>query len=269
MILSELQGESARRHVVGALAAVCAHAAVFGAAQVAPAPAPALVIVSEVELAPAEPQAQKPAAQPPSVPEPEAPAPPEKPVARPARPVRAPRLTPSASTAQTTEPGPASAGALHTAREDAKTPGEPVRFAVDPNGQAYGFGVVAQGGSGLGRGGAGPVGNVHGGASGAPSGLKSEYARTFAVPPLLHESDPCRGYFPHDAQLDAGDVEVRLWIDAQGAVTRVKVISENPAGQGFGLSARSCLQAKRFAPARDAEGRDIAAQLPVTIKFSR
>jgi hypothetical protein len=158
---------------------------------------------------------------------------------------------------------------LHTAREDTPEPAEPVRFAVDANGGAYGFGVVAAGGSRNGQaGGSGSAPNAAPVPNANPA-RPSERPRAFAVPPRLDESDPCRGFFPSSATADRGEVTVNLRIGADGAVQRATVQSEEPPGQGFGGSATRCLKAKHFVPARDQNDREVVAEAPVTIRFSR
>jgi TonB family protein len=241
------------RQGAGFAAALLLHAGIVAIAlRCEPGQAAAALIVTEVDLAPApEPEPEKPA------PEPE----PEKPAAEPARvhhrAPAAPRETP-----------PAAAGALHTAQEDAQpSASEPVRFAVDANGAGYGFGVVAQGGSGTGRGGnaesAAPTASASAPVARAPA------LRAFAVPPRLDESDPCRGFFPNQASADRGEVTVKLLISDTGQVQRASVLSEEPANQGFGRAAQTCLKAKRFIPARDQGDRATAAEAPVTVRFSR
>lgn len=244
----------------GALAAIGLHVAVGVAAlQAEPTQASAPLAVTEVDLTPVE-LPEPPEPEPVKEPEPE----PEKPEAP------APRPEPRMKHAPTTPaPPPAAAGALHTAREDTPDPAEPVRFAVDANGGAYGFGVVAAGGSRNGQaGGNGTVPNA------APPPAPSapapvERPRAFAVPPRLEESDPCRGFFPTSASVDRGEVTVTLRIGSDGAVQRATVQSEEPKGQGFGSSATRCLKGKRFVPARDENGREVMAEAPVTIRFSR
>ena len=260
-VLPELAPAEGSRtgQVLGALTALALHAAVTLAAfQCQPTQASAPLAVTEVDLMPVELPAPEPeparAPEPPPAPE-QAPAPAPRPEPRVAR--------------HAAPPPPAAAGALHTAREDAPEPSEPVRFAVDANGGAYGFGVVAAGGSRSGQaGGTGPASAPVAAAAPAPA-VPSERPRAFAVPPRLEESDPCRGFFPSAASVDRGEVTVTLRIAADGAVQRVSVQSEQPADQGFGASATRCLKAKRFVPARDQSGANVMAEAPVTVRFSR
>jgi outer membrane biosynthesis protein TonB len=245
--------------VLGVLAALALHTAVtLTALHCQPTQASAPLSVTEVDLMPVELPAPEPEPVPEPAPEPE-PEPEKAPAPRPQP--RSEKPAPA--------PPPAAAGALHTAREDTPDPAEPVRFAVDPNGGAYGFGVVAAGGSRSGQ---------AGGSGKEPSALPSpgpatpergERPRAFAVPPRLDESDPCRGFFPTGASVDRGEVTVSLRIGSDGAVQRVSVQREEPLGQGFGASATRCLKGKRFVPARDENDREVTAEAPVTVRFSR
>jgi TonB family protein len=244
-------GRTRMRQMAGLTAAVALHAGLVAVAlRCEPVEARAALIVTEVDLAPApEP------VEPPPEPEPEQAAP---------EPARVHHRAP----APPREAAPAAAGNLHTAQEDAQpSPAEPVRFAVDANGAGYGFGVVAQGGIGTGRG-----ANGASSAPTAPSAAPAASAtvlRAFAVPPRLDESDPCRGFFPGQASADRGEVTVKLLISDKGEVRRVSVLNEQPQGQGFGRAANECLKKKRFVPARDADDRATAAEAPVTVRFSR
>lgn len=248
------RGRTRLRQSAGLVAAVALHAGLVAVAlRCEPSQASAALIVTEVDLAP--PIAEPPVPEPVPMPEPEQPEP------EPAR-VHHRAFAPAR------EAPPAAAGALHTAREDAQpSAAEPVRFAVDANGAGYGFGVVAQGGAGTGRGGNAPSA-VPAAQASAPT-THAPALRAFAVPPRLDESDPCRGFFPTQASEDRGEVTVKLLISDTGAVQRVGVLSETPTGQGFGRAAQTCLKAKRFVPARDAEDRATAAEAPVTVRFSR
>ncbi len=255
-IASQIEQPSPRtrlRQAAGLVTAVALHAGLVAIAlRCEPQQAAAMLIVSEVDLTP--PPAPEPEpAKPPPAPEPE----------KDPEPARVQRRAP----APPKEAPPAAAGALHTAKEDAQpSASEPVRFAVDANGQGYGFGVVAQGGIGTDRG-----GNAVGAApaSGGNALSAAPVLRAFAVPPRLEESDPCRGYFPNQADADHGEVTVKLLISEAGEVRRVSVLSEQPPGQGFGRAAHECLKKKRFVPARTADDSATAAEAPVNVRFSR
>ena len=159
---------------------------------------------------------------------------------------------------------PARAAPLRTVAETAETPEEPVRFVTDPNGSAFGYGTVARGGAAT-AGLPGPIvpvvarGTAH---SEGPEPLLSR-------PPSLGESDPCRGFFPQRAQVDRGEVALKVRVEADGSVRAVAIAREAPVGHGFGFAARDCLLSKRFSPALDVAGRPVATLSPVTVKFSR
>jgi hypothetical protein len=147
-----------------------------------------------------------------------------------------------------------------------KTSDEPVRFVTDPNGTAFGYGTVQRGGSAASAplGAALPVGKPS-----APVGSGSGENPVLSRAPQLGESDPCRGFFPSRAQVDRGEVALRVRVETDGKVRSVSVSREAPLGHGFGFAARDCLLSKRFTPALDREGREVAVVSPVTVRFSR
>jgi TonB family protein len=241
------RGASERRLTLGLGVALSLHAGVWLSLRVLPVrrERPPLV-VTEVDLTPPAPAAVAPEPPPP----PSAPTPATAPV------------RPAAQRPAARAPAPAAAAPLHTASEAAPTTGEPVRFAVDARGAGYGFGVVAQGGTNPGSGGDGAP------APSAPAAPARDL-RAFATPPRLEESDPCRGHFPPKASADRGDVTLALTVSAEGAVVDARVLREQPAQQGFGRAALTCLRAKRFLPARDAAGSPTPALAPVSVRFAR
>jgi len=190
-----------------------------------------------------------------------APPPPPTPV-EPAAPVETPKPTRKAPVAKAQEPAAARAGALMTATADAAGDDEPVAFVTDPNGQGYGSGIVAKGGTadiGTGRRVGPPVPKV-----GAPA------APAMARPAKLSGGgDVCRGFFPATATDDAATVAVQVSISANGRVTQTVVLSETPAGQGFGAATKSCLDAAKFEPAEDGEGTPMTSTLRFTVRFVR
>jgi protein TonB len=99
-----------------------------------------------------------------------------------------------------------------------------------------------------------------------PAPAKNE---NLSRPARLDEADPCRGHFPTTARADGGTVTLAIAVDARGAVTSAAVVSESPAGEGFGAAARACLLEKRFSPARGGDGRATASSAGVRIHFSR
>jgi outer membrane biosynthesis protein TonB len=163
-------------------------------------------------------------------------------------------------------PPPASAAPLRTIDESVKTADEPVRFVTDPNGSAFGYGTVQRGGSAASApvGAALPVGRPS-----APASSGSGDNPILSRAPQLGESDPCRGFFPSRAQVDRGEVALRVRVEADGKVRSVAVSRETPVGHGFGFAARDCLLSKRFTPALDKDGHEVSVVSPVTVRFSR
>jgi TonB family protein len=243
------------RHAGATLFAVLCHAGIAWLALRAEAPLSVKpAAVTEVSLLPPPP--------PPAPPAEEAPKPAEEEPPVELKPVRA-----RARAEPREESRAASAAPLLTADEATPTGDEPVRFVTDPNGSAFGFGVVARGGT-------------------AKEGLGTSVAKAAPLPtavvdpnaafrgelgraPRLTVFDPCRGFFPSDAQTDRGDAAVRVTVAADGSVAAVSVLAERPSAQGFGKAARACLLAARFEPALDTRGRAVVAIAPITVKFSR
>jgi len=249
VMLSMLAPAPRASRVTGALlATIAAHGVLLALGVGHRAVEPAPPVVSElawVELA-----------EPPPPPAP--PAPVEAKAAAPTRAVRKSSAKPAA-------PAPAAAAApLRTASETAPSSDEPVRFVTDPNGTAFGYGTVQRGGASQGQGGAGTVADAVG-----AEPRSHEVQPALSRAPSLGEHDPCRGYFPERAQVDRGDVTLKVRIAADGAVRGVTVTRELPTGQGFGAAARECLQAKRFTPALDLSGQPTAVVSPITVRFAR
>jgi hypothetical protein len=174
-------------------------------------------------------------------------------------------------------PEPARAGALITAKDDpVKTPAadEPVDFTNDPSVLGFGSGVVAVGGKaqvGLAHARpttAAPSTGVNGVAP-RPTGEALTAASDLSRKPALGESDPCRGYFTSRATDDVASASVMVTIGKSGAVSNVRVVSESPAGQGFGAAARTCMGGKRFSPGLDRDGNPTATAIRVNVRFMR
>lgn len=245
--------------VLGWSIALGAHALAAGMAlgetpREVPAPPPL-----EIELAAPEPL--PPPAPPPVVtPEPEV----------------APRA-PSVVKAAAAPPEPARAGALLTAKADPEPSPkaeEPVDFTNDPSALGFGSGVVAIGGKAkFGVAGAKPSAvPASTGVSGvAPrgSGEALTPASDLSRKPSLGESDPCRGFFPSGANEDVANASVMVTIGKNGTVANVRIVSESPAGQGFGAAARTCMAGKRFSPGLDRDGNPAATAVRVNIRFMR
>jgi TonB family protein len=255
--LRQLAEPSRRRGVVAVLVALMAHLGLATVAARTPHAAPPPPPPVDVELAFREPPPEPPPPPPEPV-EAEAPkpAPAPKPVAaRPAPP-----------------PPAAKAGAVLTAAPDpAPTPGEPepFDFTSDPNSHVYGSGVVAVGGTAT----HGLDGARVGGTGQAPApsakGDGLTPASDLSQKPRLTSADPCRGYFPPSAHDDVASVSVRVVIGKNGSVSNASVVSESPAGQGFGTAAQRCMRSQTFVPALDRAGNAAATALNVNVRFSR
>jgi len=203
--------------------------------------------------------AEPPPPPPPPAPEPEAPAAAER------------TAMPAAS-----PPPAARAANLVTAKEDvpsAQTPDEPVDFTTDPNGTSFGGGVVARGGTadfGVKGAVAGPARPaVTQARPTATTGGDLVPLANLSRKPALGESDPCRGFFPSSAQDDAASAGVFVVLSKTGKVTSARVVTESPAGQGFGAAARACMLSKSFVPALDRSGNPAATSLRVNVRFRR
>jgi protein TonB len=147
-----------------------------------------------------------------------------------------------------------------------------VDFVTDPNGTSYGSGVVARGGTA-----------DHGEKGATVKGVGTAPAPVAVAPPsdglvpaanlsrraTLNEPNACAGYYPSEADADSGAVTLTLVVRADGAVTSSAVLSESPAGQGFGKAARACLQNKRFEPSLDRAGNVVAAATTLKVRFVR
>jgi TonB family protein len=210
--------------------------------------------VTEVELAPPPP----PAPLPEPVPEKEAAM--DKPVV----PARAASVAPQA----------ARAGALITAKEAAPSAkaDELVDFVTDPNGTSYGSGVVARGGTAD----HGARGATAAGTGTAPVTAPAPAPASTLTPAsnlsrraTLSEPNACAGFYPSEANTDAGSVTINLVVRADGSVSSASVVSETPAGQGFGKAARTCLQRKRFEPSLDRSGNPVDAATTIRLRFVR
>lgn len=122
-------------------------------------------------------------------------------------------------------------------------------------------GRAAHGGEtgGTGAHGAGHVPGQHFGAGNTPHG-----------PVLLTRgSDPCRGLFPWDAQVNRGRVTLELSVDRTGRALATAVVAESPERQGFARAARDCVKRLRFEAAVDELGRPVAASSRVRLAFGR
>jgi protein TonB len=64
-------------------------------------------------------------------------------------------------------------------------------------------------------------------------------------------------------------VTLTVVVRADGGVSSASVVSESPAGQGFGKAARACIQRKRFEPSLDRSGTAVAAATTIKLRFVR
>lgn len=180
-----------------------------------------------------------------------------------------------APAAPSAPPAPAArAAALHTAKDDGKTPesDDPLDFTHDQSVIGFGAGVVRVGGTAAVATSAGPVAApkaapVAGNGTGGGESLTA--AQDLGRKPSLDEGDPCRGYFPRDAVDDVATASVLVVIAKNGSVSKASVVSESPRAQGFGGAARACMLSKRFTPALDRDGRPTATAMRVNVRFTR
>jgi outer membrane biosynthesis protein TonB len=182
------------------------------------------------------------------------------------QPAPAPAHAPAVARAS---PAPAPAARAAPLLTAAPSPNaDPVAFVTDPSGNAFGYGVVARGGTAT-------------QASAAPAGAPEGPTRPIAAAPVstppsdwtrgprLDETDPCRGFFPRHAIADVGRAALVVIIEPDGHVASATVTEESPAGDGFGEAARTCLRTKAFAPALGRQGEPTRARATVHIRFSR
>jgi len=181
----------------------------------------------------------------------------------------------ASSTSVAAPPAAARAGALHLAKPDAapaQQAEEAVDFTTDPNGKSYGGGVVAVAGTAAFGVASARVTRVAGNAPLAPARPVADAltpAADLSRKPQLPGSDPCHGFFPGGARDDVGSVAVMVTIGKSGRVLSTQLLSEAPAGQGFGGAARTCLASQCFVPAQDRAGNSAATAVRVNLRFSR
>lgn len=251
---------------VGLFGAVIVHVGIVLAAVAQPARAAAAPPPVEVEIEAPEPPKETPKEEPPK----------EEPKPEPA-PVAKAEPTPAAATPPPAAPPAAKAGALLTANDDApKAKGEePVSFVTDPNGDTYGSGVVAKGGTAeVGLPGAAlptttAVATKTVTAPPPPPKVEPTPTTNLSKKPSLDQPDACKGYFPQAADDDHAVVTLRVIVRPDGSVQAANVVSETPQGQGFGPAARSCLLGRTFSPGLSEAGQPTLAQTTVNVRFSR
>jgi outer membrane biosynthesis protein TonB len=240
--------------------ALLAHGAAYAASERVRPPVTHPIAPLEVELSVVDPEPLLPPSPPPEE-EDEAP----RQVAPVLQPVNvAPRRAPPSAPTVTAA---AKVGALLTSGETPDS-ADPVAFFSDPQGGAYGSGVVARGGQvdhGVGPA-AAPIVSAP-----PPHPVADEVttAANLSRAPSLDEPDACRGFFPTEAGVDRAKVDLVVVVQPGGRVTSVSIARESPAGEGFGAAARTCLSSKRFTPGVDRAGRVVTAKASVRVHFMR
>lgn len=206
--------------------------------------------------------------------------PPPPPEVKEPEPAPEPTKVAQAEIKQEAAPPPAAAkvGSLLTAPDDSKNdPDEgAVKFLSDENGNEYGSGVAALGGTAdVGKLGAkkngteGGNGGGGGGGTGPGTQTKTAPAVDMSRAASLAIDNPCKGFFPSDADDDTARVQVLVTVRPDGGVEKVTVMSEDPKGQGFGKAARTCLVAARFNAALGKDGKPVGATQQFNIRFTR
>jgi protein TonB len=171
---------------------------------------------------------------------------------------RAPAVTRTARAVRTPGPPRPASSAPSAAGRQASLPEEPVDFTAS---------VFIVGGGTAAR----AAGDAPGGGAGAPvsrdaSGPPASRARAVAL-------DQAAWSCPWPAEADAEQVNertvvLRVSVRPDGRAGDVDVLSD--PGLGFGPAARACALATRFEPARDADGRPVAAPSgPIRVHFFR
>jgi outer membrane biosynthesis protein TonB len=209
----------------------------------------------------------------------EEPPPPPPPVVEPEpTPAPAPAVPNETKPDNTPPPAAAKVGNLLTAPDNkADDPSQKTYdFNTDPNGDEYGSGLAAKGGT-ADHGGPGavasgkPGGTGTGGTGTGPAAAPAVTQTVDKSRPasLASSNNPCAGFFPGDADDDLATVQVLVTVKPDGGVQNVSVVSENPKGQGFGKAARSCMLAAKFNAAFDKSGAPVATTQQFNIRFTR
>jgi hypothetical protein len=81
--------------------------------------------------------------------------------------------------------------------------------------------------------------------------------------------DGCRGYFPDNARPDSGVVSIVATVHPSGAIAKLEIESETPAGEGFASAAKACLAKRKFVPALDEHGEPAGARTRINVRFTR
>lgn len=206
----------------------------------------------------------------------EEPPPPPPPEPEPA-PTAAPPVPTEAKPDNTPPPPAAKVGGLLTANDDKNDdPNQKTYdFVSDPDGKEYGSGNAAVGGTAdhgaAGAAASGKPGGTGTGGSGSVAAPQVQVAPPVdkSRPASLTIDNPCKGFFPGDADDDVGRVVVIVTVKPDGGVQTVSVAEENPKGQGFGKAARTCLLSAKFNPAWDKSGTPMVTTQQFNIRFTR
>lgn len=190
------------------------------------------------------------------------------------------KAAPPEAKPQEAAPPPAAAkvGSLLTAPDDSKNdPDEgAVKFLSDENGKEYGSGTAALGGT-ADQGGPNakasgtPGGNGNGSptSTGTGAAVQVKPPVDMSKPASLAIDNPCKGFFPGDADDDLATVKVMVTVKPDGGVQTVAVLDENPKGQGFGKAARTCMLSAKFNAALGVDGKATSATQQFNIRFTR
>lgn len=191
---------------------------------------------------------------------------------------KSPNVQPDQKPTQEPPPSPAAkAGNLLTDPDPTGDKDVPT-FVTDPNGQEYGSGVVAKGGTAdVGKAGAAASGVPNGTGTGTPAKgppapppaptivAAADLSRKASLP----NANACNGYFPNDADDNEAYATVSVVVKPDGSVSSVALVSEDPRGQGFGAAARKCLSAQKLTPGLDKSGAAVTSSMSFRIHFTR
>jgi len=180
-------------------------------------------------------------------------------------------------------PSPPPAAAVGEALTAAPAPEAPLDLTdaaftlVTAAGARYSGGVSAPGGTvatavldGTARGGAATAPAPRTLADSAPRRTVRDLSRPAGV---LGSTTWSTCPFPAEAeqaQVSSARVTLVVSVDARGRPRSATVQSETPSGFGFAARARQCALARRFQPARDADGKPVAGTTPpLNIRFTQ
>lgn len=160
---------------------------------------------------------------------------------------------------------PAAAGAVLTANDDA--PADFTGDVVVGSAETYAGGATSPVGTGAHRGSAAAAADATPAPTAAPPSPDTPNQSRL---PRLAGGASWSCPFPVEADgrgIDDAVVRLRVEVGADGRVVRAVVISD--PGSGFGREAAACARSKRFDAARDRQGRPVAGQALVSVRFHR